>query len=98
MALYDFLTDVDLDEKYKSTQRQLYEILNLSTVPMHDFARELDEKPFTENYKNQLKDMHRQTLKKELLEIPQDNLKYLLGSIATLASKTPSQNSNQQLT
>lgn len=85
-ALHSFMTDFNIDEKYKSTQSQLYEILNLKTPPIDEYF-----------YKNERKS-HKEDVRKELLEIPQENLKFLLGSIATLASKTPSQNSNQKLT
>ena len=40
---------------------------------------------------------HKDALTKELMEIPRERLKLLLGSISTLASNNPIQNSNQQL-
>lgn len=97
-ALYDFITDVNIDEKYKNTQSQLYRILNLTLEPMSDYARETDSNSLNSDaLKKKLKDTHRQAIRKELVELPQEQRKFLLNSIATLASNKPIQNPNQQL-
>jgi hypothetical protein len=85
VALVDFMTDPNIPKQYKRTQGELYEVLNLKTTPMDDLFDDDERKP------------HKDALTKELMEIPRERLKLLLGSISTLASNNPIQNSNQQL-
>lgn len=85
VALLDFMTDPNIPDQYKRTQGELYEVLNLKTTPMDELFDDDERKP------------HKEALMKELMEIPRERLKLLLGSISTLASNNPIQNSNQQL-
>ena len=84
-ALVHFMTNDSIADHYRDTQEELYKILQLKTPKINDSMTPLQKR-------NQ-----RNNLSKELSNIPDEQLEPILGSIATLASNNPIQNSNQQL-
>lgn len=84
-ALVHFMTNDSIADHYRDTQEELYKILQLKTPKINDSMTPLQKR-------NQ-----RNNLRKELRNIPDEQLEPILGSIATLASNNPIQNSNQQL-
>jgi hypothetical protein len=84
-ALVHFMTNDSIADHYRDTQEELYKILQLKTPKINDSMTPLQKR-------NQ-----RNNLRKELSNIPDEQLEPILGSIATLASNNPIQNSNQQL-